>query len=195
MGHLRYLIEAEAISLREEPRPADVGVVRDIVTSSGYFYPEEIAVAVELVEERLSKGIASGYHFVFAEMGGEVVGYACFGPIACTRGSYDLYWVAVLESHRGKGLGSMLMLRTESRIREMGGCRLYVETSSRDQYAPTRGFYLARGYREEAVIEDFYAPADHKMIYCRVLDAGPSAAEENEDPAGVLQGRALPPKT
>lgn len=159
----------EGISIREQPQDSDCEVVRRIAGSSGFFYPEEIGVAVELVEERLSKGEASGYYFAFAERGGEVLGYACFGPIACTQGSYDLYWVAVLQDLRGKGLGGTLVQWVESRVRAMGGRRIYVETSSRDQYAPTRGFYESRSYREEAVIKDFYAPGDHKVIYCRVL--------------------------
>lgn len=169
MGGLKHKVATEDISMREQPLASDPDIVRKIVSSSGFFYPEEVDVAVELVEERLSKGTASGYHFAFAEMGEKVVGYTCFGPIACTHGSYDLYWVAVLEDYRGKGLGGRLIQWAENQVREMGGRRIYVETSSRDQYAPTRAFYATRGYSEEAVLKDFYAPGDHKVIYCRVL--------------------------
>ena len=46
-------------------------------------------------DERLEKGAASGYEFVIAEDDSSMVGYACFGEIPCTVGSYDLYWIVV----------------------------------------------------------------------------------------------------
>ena len=160
----------ESPSFREDVRPGDPEAVREIVTSSGFFHPSEIDTAVELVEERLARGEASGYHFVFAEVDGEAAGYVCFGPIACTAASWDCFWIAVHERFRDKKLGSQLLARMEQRIGELGGRRIYVETSSKAQYEPTRAFYERRLYRKEAVIEDFYAPADSKVIYVKVLD-------------------------
>jgi len=51
----------------------------------------------------------------------------------------------------------------------MGGCRVYIETSTRGQYQPTRGFYDQAGYRLEAVLEDFYGPGDGKAVYVKVV--------------------------
>jgi GNAT superfamily N-acetyltransferase len=158
-----------ALSYRSEVRSEDRQTVRAILESTGFFYPEEIGVAVELVEERLQRGVGSGYHFEFAEIGGEVAGYACYGPIACTRASFDLYWIGVRTEHRRAGLGRRLLARAEEQIRRLGGQRVYVETSSRAQYEPTRRFYLACGYRQEAQLEDFYAPGDGKTIFLKVL--------------------------
>jgi GNAT superfamily N-acetyltransferase len=158
-----------AWSYRSEVRPRDREAVRAILSSSGFFYPEEIAVAEELVEERLQRGLASGYHFEFAEAGGPPAGYTCYGPIACTRESYDLYWIGVHQEHRRAGLGRRLLARAEERIGALGGRRIYVETSSRAQYEPTRAFYLACGYRIEARLEGFYAPGDGKVIFLKVL--------------------------
>ena len=157
------------MTFRDEVRPEDREAVRAILDSSGFFYPEEIGVAVELVEERLQRGEASGYHFDFAEAAGEVLGYTCFGPIACTRESFDLYWIGVHQRHRGAGLGRRLLARAEEQIRRLGGRRVYVETSSRAQYEPTRRFYLACGYSLEAQLADFYAPGDGKVIFLKVL--------------------------
>jgi GNAT superfamily N-acetyltransferase len=126
---------------------------------------------VELVEERLSKGMASGYRFLFADQGKATIGYACFGPIACTKSSWDFYWLAVDGSFRGKGLGTRLLELTERKIRELGGTRVYIETSSRPLYDPTRAFYVARGYKEEARLTDYYGPGDSKVDYVKVVDA------------------------
>jgi ribosomal protein S18 acetylase RimI-like enzyme len=157
------------ITWREEPQPSDVQIVRDIVDSSGFFSEAETDVAVELVQERLNKGLSSGYHFLFVERKGDIIGYSCFGPIPCTVESYDVYWIALKNEVRGGGLGQLILKRVENKIREMGGKRIYVETSSRDQYKPTQSFYRRCGYREEAVLEDFYSPGDHKVIFLKVV--------------------------
>jgi len=83
------------LTFRETPIPADIEAVRAIVSSSGFFSESEIEVAAELVEERLSKGLSSGYYFLFAEDAERMLGYACYGPIPCTAASWDLYWIAV----------------------------------------------------------------------------------------------------
>ena len=98
--------------LRSQVTPSDRDAVRRIVETTGFFRADEVDVAVELVDEALAKGEASGYHFVFAEVDGIVVGYACYGPIACTLGSYDLYWIAVDPSRQGQGIGQILLLKS-----------------------------------------------------------------------------------
>jgi D-alanine-D-alanine ligase len=143
--------------------------VREIVESTGFFSPAETAVAVELVEERLQRGLESGYLFLFAERGDAMLGYSCYGPIAGTRSSFDLYWIAVHHDFRTQGLGSWLLRETETLIRDQGGTRIYVETSSREQYVPTRRFYERHGYFREALLKDFYAPGDGKVVYVKVL--------------------------
>lgn len=162
---------APDIRLRDEVRPDDCTAVERIVASTGFFNEEEIGVAVELVDERLARGEASGYAFVFAERDGRTVGYACYGPIAGTVASYDFYWIAVEAGLRGAGIGSLLMRAVEERIAAAGGRRVYVETSSREQYIPTRAFYERHGYHAEATLQDFYAPGDGKVIYAKRLDA------------------------
>jgi len=152
--------------MRDEPRPGDRDAIRAVVASTGFFHDFEIDVAVELVDERLAKGEASGYFFVFADApDGELLGYSCYGPIACTEGSYDLFWIAVQASQRGKGLGRRLMAETATRIRERGGRHIYIETSGRDQYAPTRAFYERCGCTLVATLPDFYAVNDPKLVY------------------------------
>jgi len=157
------------VSFRHDLTPADRQRVRELVESTGVFHDHEIDVAVELVDEWLAKGTASGYFFIFAEREGRTLGYACYGPIACTVGSYDLYWIAVDKACQGQGLGKLLLEEAERLITAEGGRRVYIETSNRAEYVPTRGFYLRCGYRIDAVLEDFYAPGDGKVIYVKAL--------------------------
>jgi GNAT superfamily N-acetyltransferase len=160
---------SDPISLRYDLQPADPEHIRAVTESTGVFSPVEIEIAVELADERLAKGPASGYHFVFAERDGQVCGYTCYGPIALTVGSYDLYWIAVAKSAQGLGLGRLLLEKTEQRIQASGGRRIYIETSTRPPYAPTRAFYERCGYHLEVVLEDFYASGDGKAIYVKAI--------------------------
>ena len=156
---------SSAFTFRYDVTPSDPAALRALVKSTGVFSRVEEDVAVELVEERLAKGRASGYHFVFAEQDGRMYGYACYGPIALTIGSYDLYWIAVDRSTQGQGLGRLLLDKVEELVRQEGGRRIYIETSTRPPYTPTRAFYVRCGYPLAAVLEDFYAPGDGKAIY------------------------------
>jgi ribosomal protein S18 acetylase RimI-like enzyme len=106
---------------------------------------------------------------VLAERGSELVGYACYGPVDGTQDSFDLYWIAVSPEEQGKGLGSHIYARAEVAVRKAGAKRIYVDTSSSDRYAPTRGFYKRMGFAEQARLPDFYAPGDAKVIYVKVL--------------------------
>ena len=158
-----------AIIYRYEAKDTDPRDVHMITESTAFFSETEVAIAVELVRERLELGEESGYYFVFAEHSGKVIGFTCYGPIAGTESSFDLYWIAVLEGFHGMGLGKRLMKITESKIAEMGGTRVYIETSCREQYNPTRQFYDACGYLHEATLKDFYSKGDSKAIYVKTL--------------------------
>jgi ribosomal protein S18 acetylase RimI-like enzyme len=155
--------------LRDEVLATDREAVRALVARTGFFRADEVDVAVELVDERLARGTASGYHFVFAEVDKTVAGYACYGPIACTTASFDLYWMAVDPQFQGQGIGRLLMAAVEARIREAGGQRIYIDTSGRSQYAPTRAYYEDHGFCCEARLRDFYAPGDDRLIYAKEL--------------------------
>lgn len=163
------------VELRETLEPEDEERVRAIVRSTRFFSPEEEEIAAELVREALARGDDSGYRFVLLACEGSYVAYTCFGRIPGTESSYDLYWIATRADWRGRGLGRRLLTATERRIRALGGTRVYVDTSSRAQYAPTRGFYEGCGYARVAELEDFYRPGDAKVVYCRSLEAPPAA--------------------
>lgn len=162
----------DRVTLRDAVRTADVPAIARLAQATGFFTAEEVAVAAELAEERLNKGPAGGYHFLFAEDAAKgLLGYACFGPIPCTRTSFDLYWIIVDPRRQGHGVGKRLIQAAEIQISALGGTRVYIETSSRDLYHPTRRFYERCGYALEAVLKDYYAPGDDKLIYRKSLPA------------------------
>ena len=157
-------------TLRDAPRVGglDEAAVRRVVQATAFFRDDEVDVAAELVREASHRGIASGYRCIFADgPDGELLGYACFGEIACTLGSFDLYWIVVDPAAQGRGLGSALLMEVEQRVMHMGGRRVYIETSSQAKYAPTRAFYLRSGYVVDARLAEFYAPNDDKIIFVK----------------------------
>ena len=159
-------------AFRDVPAPSDVALVRELARDSGGFCESEIAVAVELIEERLARGLAaSGYHFLFAEWGQGVpaLGYACFGPIPLTRSSWDLYWIAVTKKAQGRGVGRRLLGEAERRAAALAATQMYIDTSGRADHARSQAFYRAAGYRLAADLADFYAPGDAKLIYAKTL--------------------------
>jgi ribosomal protein S18 acetylase RimI-like enzyme len=157
------------IVFRETVRPEDIRNVREIVTSTGFFYDFEIPVAVELVEDRLKEGEDSGYFFIFVELQGKTVSYSCYGPIAGTDAGYDLYWIVTHNDYRGLGIGKKLLDETHRIVKNRGGRYIIAETSSLEKYTPTRLFYEKNEYSKDAVIKDFYMINDDKVIYVKRL--------------------------
>ncbi len=151
-------------TLTLEHRPA----LRQLVERTGFFTVAEADVAIELLDEFWAKGAdASGYRFVAAFLDNRLVGYACFGPVPCSDTSHELYWIAVDSDLQGHGIGRRLLERTVARVRDEGGRRLYLDTSGRPSYSPTREFYLRSGFQIAATLEDFYRPGDGKVIFVR----------------------------
>ncbi|MGH8612985.1 MAG: GNAT family N-acetyltransferase [Gammaproteobacteria bacterium] len=160
---------AEALSLRRKPSAKDMPRVEALIRATEFFSNEEVSIALELLGECLAKGAASGYHFFFAETPSELAGFACFGRIPCTHASYDLYWLVVAPAVQGRGVGKVLLAAAEAAIEAEGGRRVYIDTSGQAKYQSTRRFYEGAGYREVALLEDFYADSDPKVVYLKIL--------------------------
>ncbi|HNP34257.1 MAG TPA: GNAT family N-acetyltransferase [Woeseiaceae bacterium] len=151
---------------------ADCEAIRGLVAATGFFSAEEVEIAVELVAETVAGGKESDYRFVVLdsdEQDGTITAYACYGRIPLTQASFDLYWIAVAPDAQRSGLGRETLQQAEAAAREEGATTMYVDTSGRDQYRPTRSFYERAGYSVAARFTDFYAPGDDKIIYSKRL--------------------------
>ena len=146
--------------------------IEEMVVSSDRFNQEEIATALELVDEALERGEKSGYLIVVLEVGKEhppVKGYACYGPTPLTQGAYDLYWIVTDPAVQGKGFGRRLLEYVEKDIVRRGGRMLLIETSSQESYGTTIRFYKRNGYERVARIKDFYRIGDDKLVFLKEL--------------------------
>ncbi len=153
-------------------RESDRAPLLSLLERTGMFTPEELDVAMELIDAWLYKPEQKDYIVHTAEADGRVAGYVCYGPTPATEGTFDLYWIAVAPDLQGRGIGRALLDFTENAVRSAGGRLLVIETSSVDRYSPTRSFYEGRGYGVEARIKDFYRPGDDRLIYTRRLSPG-----------------------
>jgi ribosomal protein S18 acetylase RimI-like enzyme len=157
-----------SISLRS-PGAEHRGRVRQIVEATRVFREEEVDIALEVFD-----GAVKAPGVDYTSLGafddeGTLVGFACFGSTPCTEGTWDLYWIAVDPGAHRQGVGRKLADLLEQRIADEGGRLIVAETSSRDDYGPTRAFYEALGYGVAARVPDFYAPGDDLVVYTKRL--------------------------
>jgi D-alanine-D-alanine ligase len=139
--------------------------IEEILLATGVFRDEEVAVALELFDDD-----GPDYRFIGAfAASGELMGFACYGPTPGTDRTHDLYWIAVHPQAQGAGAGTRLLDEVERRLCIDGARLLVVETSGRDGYLATRGFYAAREYAASARVRDFYAPGDDRIIFTKRL--------------------------
>jgi ribosomal protein S18 acetylase RimI-like enzyme len=132
------------------------------------FSPQEVDCALELIDIAL-EGKSQDYQVLVAEKLSKVVGYICYGPTPMTEGTSDLYWIASDPDARGQGVGARLVSAMEGDLQRRGRPIIRVETSAMEAYGPTRGFYAAMSYKEEARFRDFYKPGDDLIILSKRL--------------------------
>jgi len=159
----------DRIILRTRARVRDRSDLKTILVSTRLFYPYEIDVAIDLLNDQIKWKEESIFSFIFADRNRECVGYVCYGPILTTDNRYDMYWIAVRKDLQGQGIGKILVDETEKRISARNGRHLYVETSSREDYGPTRAFYRKNGYVEVARVPHYYKDNDDMIILMKTL--------------------------
>lgn len=150
----------------------------DLLRSTPEFSLEDQAVALELIDDTLAA--RDTYRFLVdvsdaqnatdatdATSAPSVRGYICFGATPMTRGTFDLYWIAVHPAHKGHGVGRALVAGMETELTREGARLVRVETAGTSEYAATRAFYDRLGFEVVARIRDFYWPGNDLVIYGR----------------------------
>ena len=147
---------------------SDKDTVMTILHVTAMFKQEEINVAEELIDIYLHQSDQNDYDIVIIENSDKyVAGYLCYGPTPLTKGTFDLYWMAVDPKEQGKGYGKKLVKWLEEKVKTNHGRLIVIETSSQPKYKPTRNFYENLNYKETARITDFYTKGDDRVIYVK----------------------------
>ena len=140
-----------------------------LLAATPEFTPAEVDVALELVDCALADPLSDDYHFIVAEEGERVLGYACFGATPMTEAAYDLYWLVVAAGARGRGIGGALFTAVEDELRRRGGHVIRVETSSLEGQGGARRFYEKTGFRLAGAIPGFYRAGDDLLVFAKEL--------------------------
>lgn len=143
--------------------------IKQILTETNNFTPEEIKIAVELIDIYLKDKEQNDYEIFVDEKEGEVLGYICIGPRPLTEGTYDLYWIAVNPAIQSKGIGSSLIKFMEDHLKRKNGRLILIETSGKESYEKERKFYEKNFYKELVNIKDFYKVNDSLVIYGKYI--------------------------
>lgn len=150
--------------------PADRVRVEAMTRAAGLFWDWEIPIAMEVFDDatgaNASGRIDPDYESTGVEIDGRLAGWASWGPTPNQPGTFDLYWIVVDRNIQGRGLGSLLLAEMDRRIAGRVR-RLLVETSGRDDYAPTRAFYERHGYRIIERVPDHFAPGDDLVRFVK----------------------------
>ncbi len=89
---------------------------------------------------------ASGAYFVAILDTDQAVAMGALKPLSAVAG--ELKSMHVAEERRGGGLADAILAALEAAARVTGLSRLYLETGSRDAFAPARAFYRRNGFTE-----------------------------------------------
>jgi ribosomal protein S18 acetylase RimI-like enzyme len=143
----------------------DVAGLLALTAGTGFFKPHEVGTLREVFADYFNKEQAAGHCCVALEDAGELLGFAYYAPNSMADRTWDLWWIVVRLDLQGRGAGSSLLNHLEADIRRQHGRILFVETSSQPHYDPTRRFYLKHRYERHAVIEDYYAAGDDKIVF------------------------------
>ena len=97
------------------------------------------------------------------------IGFLYAVPEPLTEGTWNMLALGVAPDHHRKGLGRALVAAAEPLLRDQGARLLIVDTSGADDFAPARAFYKGLGYAQVAVIPDYWAQGDDKVIFAHPL--------------------------
>jgi ribosomal protein S18 acetylase RimI-like enzyme len=149
-------------------RPEDRAPLGQLLRSIEQFKPEEVDVAEELIAASIEDAAGSGYETLVAldpALDPTLLGYICYGRTPMTAATYDLYWIAVDPTRQGRGIGRALYNAFVDQLRKRGEAQVRIETSSKESYAATGGFYERLGFSVDGRLRDFYAPGDDLLIF------------------------------
>ena len=158
-------VTVEPIVLRVPVR-ADRTHVREMVKATGIFRGSEVEIALEVFDDATANP-GKDYYGLGAYDHERMVGFTLYGRTPGTETTWDLYWIVVDPAGHRRGVGRQLMEATEGLVQESGGRLIVVETSSRDNYGPTRAFYAALQYERAAHIPGYYADGDDLIVFTK----------------------------
>ena len=104
------------------------------------------------------------YHTFLAEDGGQVCGYGC---LILLFEDAELANIAVAPTHRGQGVGKLLMEKMHDHAKTFGAERMLLEV--RVSNASAIGLYKKYGYERYGLRENYYADGEDAYLMQKSL--------------------------
>ncbi len=145
-------------------RAADIPGIKSVTKDADLFPPHMLDAMIAGY-----MGQANGDIWFVSVADGQVVGFGFCEPERMTSGTWNLLAIGILTGYRRRGLGRWMVRYLEDRLRFHGQRILIVETMGTAEFRPTRAFYNAIGYAEEARIREFYGAGADKIVYWKRL--------------------------
>ncbi len=155
----------------EISNPGDLAAILAVARSTGVFSDEEVDTVAELFEGYLQGPEKSGYNFLSYREGEALLGFACWGPTALTKGTVDLYWIATAAEAQGKGVGAALFQAVVRAAEAQGRWLIIIWTSSRPEYQAARNFYKRMGCDLKVQLADFYDRGEDLCVFTWRVDS------------------------
>lgn len=104
-----------------------------------------------------------------AEADGDIVGYLTYAQLFSE--STEISWMAVAKSHHRRGVGRMLIavLEHELPAASLLSVKTLAASHPSPEYAITRSFYSALGFRQQMVFPDLWDPSNPCLLMVKVL--------------------------
>ncbi len=147
-----------------KPTSSDISDIKVILEDTDLFPPEMLG---EMLDPFLQGNEQQDRWLVCETETDGVIGFSYTRYEDLTHSVWNLLAIGFRAQHQGSGFGTKLIEEVE---RSLTGERiLIVETSSLDDFDKTREFYRSCGYEQEAVIRDYWADGDDKIIFRKRL--------------------------
>lgn len=143
----------------------DLPAVKSIIDANEMFPSEYLD---EMTSEYFSSDSQEVWTVADNEKAGIVAVSFC-SPERMTEGTWNLLMIAVQPKYQCVGIGKAMMQQAESQVKGQEARILLVETSGLPAYEKTREFYPKCGYKQVAVIPDYYDEGDDKVVFWKSL--------------------------
>ena len=153
------------MSIRK-PDSRDLSAIKLILEDTDLFPPDMLD---DMIEPFLRGNEQQDRWLVCETETDGVIGFSYTRAEELADSVWNLLAIGFRARYQASGFGTKLIEEVE---RSLAGERiLIVETSSLDVFAKTREFYETRGYEQEAVIRDYWADGEDKIVFRKRLNS------------------------
>ncbi|MEM9796810.1 MAG: GNAT family N-acetyltransferase [Pseudomonadota bacterium] len=150
-------------------RPGDAARLKAVCTDCGLFAAEELSY-VHADIDAWTTGETSR-QWLLADRDGDH-GAAMVAPEEMSDNVWNMLFLGVAASGQRRGIGRALLAAVESMVRDRSGRLLLIDTASTEDFTPARTLYASAGYRQEAVIREYYGDGIDRVTFAKRLAVG-----------------------